>query len=166
MDTPSSRLIPVMSTLVSCLCAQIVADGSPEPCFCGLMPGEVVLADYTSCDDKDGMAWVRLITAYPSVVLGAANTQPGNCAVMLGADLEVGVLRSMPVGGTDGSPPSVEEMNEIAALIATDAESIRRAIMCCNDSLPLIDMMLGAWTPTGPQGGLTGGSWTVGLQVP
>lgn len=161
-----SLLVPVLETLVTCLCAQIIADGSPEPCFCGLMPGETALGDYTSCDDRDGMAWVRLITAYPSTSLGAASTSPNNCSVMLGADIEVGVLRNLPVGGRDGSPPTQDEMNAATAQIVLDAESARRAILCCNDSLDVIDIMLGSWTPAGPQGGLGGGSWTCAIQVP
>ncbi len=161
-----SRIVPVLNTLVVCLCAQIVADGQPEPCFCGLMPGEAALGDYTSCDDYDGMAWVRLVTAYPSSSLGAASTTPNNCSVMLGADIEVGVLRNMPVGGRNGEPPTQDEMNATTALMIADAESARRAILCCNDELALVDIMLGSWTPAGPQGGLVGGSWQCAIQVP
>lgn len=156
-----------MNTLVTCLCAQIVADGGVEPCFCGLMPGEVPLADYTSCDgSQDGMAWVRLVNAYPSVQLGAATTQPGNCGAMLGADIEVGVLRNMPAGDDRGNPPTLAQMNAAVIQAVNDAASARRAILCCNDSLAGIDVMLGQWSPMGPQGGLVGGTWTLAVQVP
>lgn len=162
-----SRLVAVMNTLATCLCAQIIADGSPEPCFCGVMPGEAALADYSfACDEKNGMAWVRLVTAYPSAALGAASLIPNNCALMLGADLEVGVLRGIPSGDDAGNPPTQEQLTEVTNLMLNDTDSIRRAILCCQDVVSMQDVMLGQWTPAGPQGGLVGGSFAVAIQVP
>jgi hypothetical protein len=40
---------------------------------------------------------------------------------------------------------------------------MRRAVACCPGST---DWILGAYVPTGPQGGLVGGYWTLEMWTP
>lgn len=155
-----------LEALAQCLCEAIASNDLPDLCFCGMLPGETVIADYAGdCEDSNGMAWVRLTNLYPSVQLGAQNTQPGNCASMLGIDAEIGVFRTFPVGTQDGEPPTPAQMLYASELAIADAMAMRQAIYCC-DALPGVDLMVGNYTPVGPVGGVYGGLWTIALQVP
>jgi hypothetical protein len=153
----------VLEDLATCLCAQIITDGLPEPCFCGVMPGEAVAFDYAgSCADACGMAWVRLASAYPSTAIGIASGVPGNCSSTIGLDVELGIVRCIEVGSADGAPPTPEQLNEAAILQQADLLAIWRAVACCRQSK---DWILGQYAPFGPEGGLVGGVMQLSLQV-
>jgi len=120
-----------MIEVASCLCAQIITDGSPEPCFCGVVPGDsVVLAYATDCESRDGMAWVRLISMYPSSTLGEQAFVPGNCTGGIGAEVELGIVRSYPVSG-DGEEPPPAVLEEIVRQQVKDAMTLYRTVMPC-----------------------------------
>lgn len=149
-----------LEQLAACLCAQIITDGSPGVCFCGLVPGEAVALDYLGdCPDGlCGMAWTRLITAYPATILGTPSLEPGNCAIGLGLDIELGIARCASMPATDGTPPSDAQLLADTQQQVADMETMRRAVLCCNEG---IDWILTNYTAQGPQGGLVGGSWVV-----
>jgi hypothetical protein len=158
-DNVVSRLLDDLSI---CLCAQILTDGLPPTCFCGVMPGSEVALDYAGdCDDVCGMAWVRLITTYPSVSVGAAAERPGNCAMGIGVDVEVGVVRCLDAGD-EGEAPSPESMAESARLQAADMLAMWRAIACCRTSK---DWIMGQYQPYGPEGGMVGGTFQIAMTV-
>lgn len=151
-----------LNDLATCLCAQIIADGLPEVCWCGQVPGEIVSFDYAGdCNDACGMAWVRLIQVYPSTVVGEPSAQPGNCSTLLGFDVEIGIVRCAPVIQEGGEFPSVTEQADAVALQIADMMAMRRAIVCCSGHK---DFLLGPYTPVGPDGGVVGGAWTVAMQ--
>lgn len=159
MSAVEDRLL----ALATCLCAEITDHPvTPDVCFCGVVPGEETAYDYTGdCTNACGMAWVRLVTAYPSTVIGEASGQPGNCSHMLGMDVEVGILRCIEGPDEQGNPPSPDQMLAASMWQWEDMTTIRRAILCCQGSK---DFLLGAYVPIGPQGNLVGGSWTVSMQ--
>lgn len=152
-----------LERLALCLCAQIVADGSPSTCFCGVMPGQGVAADLASCGDGDGIGFVRLASTYPAQTVGVADQTPGNCGVAIGLDIEVGIYRCFPFTG-DGSFPDPETLLEVSRQQYLDMESMRRALICC-DWLPAKDVLLGQYNPLGPDGDLIGGTWQVFAQI-
>jgi hypothetical protein len=153
-----------LQTLASCLCAAVQASGGPTPCFCGVVPGDGIAADYACNEGCDGgMAWVRLTSAYPSKVLGAQNTEEANCNLMLGLDFEVGILRCISAGDEQGNPPSAEELLAASDQQMTDLQTLRVAMTCCGYGK---DMIVGPYTPVGPEGGLVGGFFTIAIQVP
>ena len=154
-----------LEQIAACVCAQIEVDGLPKTCFCGILPGAEVAWDYTgTCDDEGncGMAWVRLIAAYPSSVIGQPSEQPGNCSSLIGMDVEIGILRCVSMPEDDGTPPPAVDLQADAALQIADAMALRKAATCC---APEKDFVLGAYVPIGPAGGLAGGMWTMSLQV-
>jgi hypothetical protein len=154
-----------LEQVAACVCAQIEVDGLPKTCFCGILPGQEVAWDYTgdcSGDGGCGMAWVRLVAAYPSVVIGTPDQQPGNCGSMVGMDVEVGILRCVSMPHEDGSPPDPADLQADAALQVADAMALRKAVYCCG---PEKDLVLGYYTPLGPAGGVVGGFWLVSMQV-
>jgi hypothetical protein len=157
-----TTVYPVMIELNACLCAEITSSGLPEPCVCELLPGGDVAFDYcTECDDgRCGQAWVRLVAAYPSQVLGEPDTT-GNCATRLSYTLEVGIIRCAPLPGNDGSPPSVDAQLSATRLQLADMQAMRRAIACCMGADVDRDYILEPYTPYPVLGGCVGGFWTV-----
>lgn len=162
---PDSRVGAILLAVADCLCGQIVADGLPGVCFCGVVPGAAAIYDYAgSCDDACGMAWVRLISIYPAVTVGLPDNTPGNCTKALGMDIEVGIVRCMSAGEPDGSGPDPSELLQSTELQVADAETLIRAVACC-PAIPGRDSVLAAYTPVGPDGGLVGGLVTVATMV-
>jgi len=152
-----------LERLAECLCAQIIEDALPNVCFCGVVGGEQTVLDYAGqdCGDRCGMAWVRLITMYPSVTLGEPSIEADNCGKLLGFDVEVGIVRCVSTPDEDGNPPTAAEVLADAELQVADALTMRRAILCCVTTSK--DIRLGVYTPVGPSGGLGGGMWSASL---
>lgn len=155
-----------MAALATCLCAEIERRGLPSPCFCGILPGEVVYdaTGFGECDDADGQAWVRLTGAYASQQVGVPDETPGNCSKGLGVDLEVGILRYFPYEENGGVlPPDV--VLAVAQLQMADMMAMKAAIECCNDLGDSKSIILGSYLPDGPLGGLVGGKWSLSISV-
>lgn len=147
---------PIMVQLEQCLCETLEERGlRPGNCFCGILPG-----DSPSWDYSEGMAWVRLIDAYPSTTFPSANTTPRvSCGAMLVATLEVGLLQCAPMLGPGGELPTEIDQFESARLQIAGMRAMQQAIACCDLDL----VVLGSYTPTGPQGGLVGGTWQINV---
>lgn len=160
-----NRLTELLSAVATCLCAQIQTDGSDLPCFCGVVAGDTAVGDYAGeCDDGQcGMAWVRLTTAYPASGVGVVDTRVGNCSSELGIEFEVGILRCFPVH-EDGTPPTPAEMLEAAEQQHADLLTLHRAIYCCA-AIPNKDAIVSTYQPTGPLGGLYGGTMSVMMSL-
>jgi hypothetical protein len=156
-----------LTALAACLCAQITdpINGVPDVCFCGIVPGESVPADYAgNCNKKCGMAWVRLTSIYPANIVGAAIVEPGNCDYGIGMDVEMGILRCISVGSADGASPSPAELLAATQLQIADALVMQKALVCC-DAIPPKDVILGVYQSIGPEGGLVGGSFPMSMGV-
>lgn len=149
---PTSTVGEVLEEVADCLCAQIAADGLPDVCFCGVVPGANVVADQVgNCGDVCGMAWVRLEQMYPSTVVGQPSAEPGNCAKGLAVDIEVGIIRCIE------SEPDAADLLAAAELQAADAQCMFRALTCC-PCLPSMNTLVSPYTPLGPDGGTVGGT--------
>jgi hypothetical protein len=153
-----------LEQVAACVCAQIEVDELPKTCFCGILPGAEVALDYSGdCGEGIcGMAWVRLIAVYPSTVVGTPNELPGNCSSLIGMDVELGIMRCISQPADDGTPPDPADLQADAALQVADLMALRKAAFCCGNEK---DLVLGAYTPVGPVGGLAGGFWVLSLQV-
>lgn len=152
-----------VSALSDCLCAQLDKAGTPDVCFCGILPGEVASSDYLGgCGVKNGMAWVRVKLMYPATSVGQADITIGNCNKELGMDIEVGIMRLYSVGDSRGNPPTPMQSREAAALQIIDAQTMLAAITCC-DEISSRDYVVGSYDPLGPEGGVVGGIWTISI---
>lgn len=154
----------LLTDIAACLCATLTPDGETDPglCFCGVISGEGVdSAIGFECDDKCGMAWVRLIAAYPATQIGQLDQTETPCGTYLGLDIEVGVFRCAPV--PEGVEiPNPEDLHALAVQQADDMVLARKAIACCS-ALEDIDYLLGTWTPIGPEGLIMGGAWILSV---
>lgn len=149
--------MPALEQLAHCLCAALAEHPElPELCFCGVVWGELVPADYVQ-DDK-GMAWVRLISGQPSATFGQPYTEPG-CTMPLAFVVEMGVLYCppMPDSVDPRDLPSIADHLVAARHAATAMEAMFSAVICCFDSQDK-DLVVGQYTPMGPQGGVMGGT--------
>lgn len=154
-----------LGELAECLCAQIQdpENGVPDVCFCGIVPGDQAVGNYSGdCDDVCGMAWVRLVQMYPMAVIGSPDENPGNCGTGLGIDVELGIMRCISVGDEQGNLPSPAELLEATQLQIADAMIMRKAIWCC-DAIPTKDVLVTTYTPAGPLGGLVGGTLNISM---
>lgn len=149
---------PTMTAIASCLCTELSLAGLPETCFCGVLPGDEAPWDYVS--DEAGMAYVRMVSAYLSQIFPDQQTVPG-CAADLAYELEIGVLFCAPVmEDSRGNPPSVATMLDTTRIQMAAMSAAYRAFSCC-PSLNSRDVMVGTYTPVGPQGGAVGGTWQI-----
>lgn len=154
MRTLSQRI----EDLAVCLCSQISEDGNGDVCFCGVMPGSEIAMDYVNgCDDDGpcGMAYVNLTTAQPSSGIGVPNVEVNNCGSMLGFSVEIGILRCAAMGGTNGEPPTQEELTRVSLITFADIKTMMRAVACCNPK----PYVLGDYQPYGPNGFVVGGTF-------
>lgn len=150
-------ILPKLVRLLECLCQEICDSGLPDVCTCQIMPGAQVALDYGGeCEGKDGMAWVRLMTASAYTTQGAQMVTPSPCDTPLQFTVEVGITRNLQAP-EDGFPDA-DQMSAAAVMQLADMAAMRRAIMCCYG-----EAVLGAYTPIGPGGLAYGGTWAVGL---
>ncbi len=148
----------ILVDVAACLCDAVAKAEMDDLCFCGILPGTAVAADYINggCEDSDGMGWVRLVNLVPTqkfpqplVVADAA------CASINAIGIEVGILRSMPSGTSDGEPPDAADMQAAAERQVLEAELMKTVIACCYGN----GALLGTYAPLGPAGGAIGGYW-------
>lgn len=160
-----NRISVLLEAISTCLCQKIGEAEGPGVCFCGVMPGDHVIPAYTGdCSDVCGMAYVRVLQMYPAVGVGVPSTELRNCGAQLGLEIEVGILRCMTVGDAQGNPPEEAELLEASNLQMADSLTMMRAFDCC-DALHSRDYRIGNYVPTGPRGGIHGGSWQVSVVV-
>lgn len=157
-----SKIGDLLVNLASCVCAQIAEDESPEPCWCGVMPGNAALLDYVYDCEDGGLAWTRLMQSYPSTTVGQQDTRTNNCGSGVGVDIEVGILRPYPV--TTEAPDEALSL-EITEQQIKDMTTMRRAIRCCAAIDPH-DLILGTYQPLPVGGAAYGGIWTVYVALP
>jgi hypothetical protein len=155
---------PTMLALKDCLCEQLTA---APPCFCGIVPGALVAADYVDCGSGSGcgMAWVRLDSLYPSVQFPNPAAGTGTCATPLAARIEMGVIRCAPVTDARGEPPGESAQQQATDRQLADAMAMYRAIICCQTGTSRRRLSVGAYTPIGPDGGYAGGRWLLTVPV-
>jgi hypothetical protein len=161
----SNPVFSRVGELALCLCEQIQDpdNGVPDVCFCGVVPGDQAIGNYAGdCNDKCGMAWVRLVSVYPMSSVGVINPEPGNCGVGLGVDIEMGIFRCISVGDEQGNLPSPAELLEATQLQIADALVMHKAVRCCT-AIPSKEAIIGPYTPVGPLGGLVGGTVQVSM---
>lgn len=159
-----NNVIDLAVELAACLCQQISDSALQDVCFCGVIPGDAATDTYFgNCTGKNGMAWVRIANIYPSQSVGIADQTIGNCSTGLGADIEIGIMRTIQIAEGTRNLPDSTILAQTAQQV-DEAMLMRQAVVCC-DALDQKDYILGAYTPIGPMGTALGGSWVVHVGV-
>lgn len=157
------KVWPLLAQLATCLCQELTDAGLPEPCFCGVVPGEVALDFCDGCADGScgGTAWVNVVSMTPSLSLG--QIAPARCNVgLIDMVFQVGVVRCAPMADDAGTPPDEAAYLAASELQMADMAASLRAVICCLDDL--VPTVAG-WTSYGPEGGCVGGVWTATIQA-
>lgn len=150
---------PTMAALAECLCTELAAAGLPPTCLCGILPGEQIDASYVS--DTEGMAWVRLVGAFPYSAFPQASMVGNPCVMPLAFELEVGSLWCAPSArDSRGNPPTMEAQFATAEVQVAAMAAMHRAIVCCMPT-QRATAAIGQYTPAGPEGGVVGGTWNL-----
>ena len=156
------RALPeMMAALLESLTAEIRKAGKEEDfCAISIYPGTAVPVDFGPESGCRGTAWVRLVGANPSVSFPNADNGINNCVYTLAYTVEMGMVGPAPVMedrlGNFVVPDDVEQF-EASMRMMGELEMMHRAIK----NAGIDQLILGDWTPQGPEGGVMGGLWTM-----
>lgn len=159
-------IYPRMLDLATCIHEQLAERGLPVTCFSGIVAGGPPSLESCTCNGGNGMAWVRLVTAYPSSRFPIQSAEP-SCYPPLAFQLEAGIARCVPIN-TNGTPLTVSQQLDATRLQMADMAAMLAAIRCCmgthdaddND----LDFLIGQYIPMPIQGGIVGGYWNVTVE--
>ncbi|ORL03398.1 hypothetical protein A6F55_09260 [Prescottella equi] len=143
--------------------AQLDNTRAGAPCLVTVHPGDTVPAYGCECRGGEGIAWVRLVSTFPTLNYPEpyVNTLP-NPALQLAVVLEMGVDRCYP-NTDDNSMPTLGQLDSAARDAIDDAAAMHRAAMCAFTSRERV--IPGIWEPRGPAGGIHGGTMSVTVLV-
>jgi hypothetical protein len=154
----------IADILLAALVVRLRNEGLDQDlCARAVYPGAMIPIDYAA-ESCGGMAYVRLNAVVPTTTFPAPETSPMACVATLAYTFEVGVLRPAPhIEVTNGEPemPEDAEQNATAYSQYTDMMAIRSAVQDVREDIEYV--VLGGYTPAGPDGGAVGGWWTVTL---
>ena len=145
--------------LLEQLSAQIKAKGREDRyCSITVQPGTAVVFDFAG--DCQGMAWVRLVGANPTVSFPNPDTTVDNCINLLAFTVEIGMIGPAPAMEDRLGNFVVPEDTELFDASMRQMEEMQMMY----DAIRLADIpqkIVGDYTPQGPEGGVMGGTWTV-----
>lgn len=160
------RVQPILVNLASCLCGMLNSEGQTPTCFCGVIPGAVDANDtFSDCDDRDGRATVRLAASYPAVTAGEQDSSKHNLKLGLGLDIELKIERTLDFDEDDGTISEAQALGMVTQQ-NLDMKALYQTVGCC-DSLKSqdVDIVVGMWTPLGPQGMVYGGLLPIFVKI-
>lgn len=144
---------PIMADLAESLTRELRRAGLLDDlCILTVMPGEQVAWDYV---DEGGMAWVRLVRAFPTAAFPEPDVSVGNCVYTLGYEVEMGALRQAPGIDQHGNLPTEDDHLLCVEKQYADMEAMYRALTNVDIDLKVVN----DYTPVGPAGGGVGGFW-------
>lgn len=155
MMTPQEML----AELLECLTAEIKAKGREDRyCSITVQPGNAVVFDFA--DECAGTAWIRMVSANPTVSFPTPATSVDNCVQTLAFTVEVGMIGPAPqLDDTLGEfiVPDDVEMFEASMRQLEELQMMYDAIRKAD----IPEKVIGDYAPQGPEGGVMGGTWTV-----
>lgn len=149
----------ILAELLERLSAEIKAKGREDRyCSITVQPGNAVVFDFD--EDCSGSAWVRLVSANPTVGFPKPDVTVDSCAYTLAFIVEVGMIGPAPVID--------ESMGQF--ILPTDVEMFEASMRQVEEMQMMFDAIrkadipqkiLGDYAPQGPEGGVLGGLWNV-----
>lgn len=153
-----------------------LAEGDADlvaPCAVMVVSGSAAALD-RGLDEENGCCgqlWARLVNSYPSVNFPEQDGAPHRDHLSWAVVIEVGLVRPAPiVTEVNGQVvvPSAAQEQDAAAVALVDAAVIREALLnrypeAIGDED--VAVILGAFDPIGPDGGVVGGAITATIQV-
>lgn len=151
----------MLAELLESLTAQIRAAGKQDDyCSVTVQPGAAVTIDFGPESGCEGTAWVRLISANPTVAFPSADTRVDTCAFTLAFLVEMGMVFPAPAMedrlGNFVAPDDVELFNA-SMRQASEMQMMFDAIRAAK----IPQKLVGDYVPMGPEGGIIGATWNV-----
>lgn len=151
----------IVGALIGSLAAEIEAAGKSEDyCSVTVMPGSDVPVDFGPESGCKGSAWVRVITATPTMSFPTADVGVNNCHYTLAYPIEIGMAGPAPAMedrlGNFVLPEDTEQFDAAMRMI-DEMDLMYRAIR--GAGIP--QLIVGEWTPSGPAGGILQSTWTL-----
>lgn len=129
----------------------------PAPsCFSSIVPGDAIAIDSLN-DGCSGMAYGRVASVFPSRDFPNPDNTPQGVD-SLAVVVEVGIIRGFDLPD-NAEPVTPEESYDTTRLQMADMGAILTAICAYCDGRDL-PVLIGQYTPFGPDGATVGGSWT------
>lgn len=117
----------ILTFLQSCWCEALAETTLGSPGQCCISPARPVIAECCA-----GVAWVRMVDAYPSKSFPQVYSQPDNCRVDTWAiNVEIGVSRCLPQPCGVVSNQCCTEDLKAAQGNLSDFNAMRRVFACC-----------------------------------
>ena len=156
-----------MDVLLNYVMAELNKLNTGGLCAISRMAGAEVPLDYGQ-ESCGGLLFVRLVSANPSVSFPGNDTTINSCSAMLAWPLEVGIFRPAPLAELVNDElilPTDTENSTAQEQQMLDLECMYRALIRLGNE-EVEDLIIGSYTPQGPEGGVVGGRWgfTVGLE--
>lgn len=149
--------IQILAELLEDLTAQIRAAGKEDDyCSLTVQPGNAVSFDFGPESGCGGIAWTRLVASSPAV-------GSNGCAVWLVHTIEVGIVGPVPgLEYTLGeyTVPSDAELFDAAARQSDELVMMWQALK----GSKVEGLTIGDYSPSGPEGGIMGGYFTVTVE--
>jgi len=156
MSSLGARVESVLIELADCLCQEIKKREMPEPCFCGVLPGdEAPLVYCNAC--RGGQAWVRLVGV--GEPMGDFTIPTNVCAGVIIVQIEMGMVHGyLPVDG-DGEPADMSRALAATTRQLDEMDAMYHVLTCCPLTMQEKVSSL-SYTPVGPDGTCLGGIWS------
>lgn len=155
------RFWPVLKTALTCLTDELDKAKGPARCYTGLIIGDQMPLGLMNCTDGGcGVAWVRPVTAFPSLTFpNPAEFAP--CGAPMAMTIEIGVARCYPRPTGKNIYPDPQAMFDATRLYMSDRAAMERAICCVGREMGSdFQVSKNAWLPITPGNGASGGTWT------
>ena len=156
MSTLAQRVESILVELADCLCREIAKREMPDPCFCGVLPGdEAPLVYCNAC--QGGQAWTRLIgVGEPN----ADRSVPTNmCSGIIVVQVEMGMVSGFMPVTEDGEPVDFSVQLAATSRQLEEMDTMYHVLTCCDLSMKE-KVSAVAYSPIGPDGTCLGGVWT------
>lgn len=159
-------VMPVAEILLDCLSAEIAKVPTPPAQVCLRLGASVDLLLSTTRDECcEGLAWVRLVSFYPSREFPEQDLLYQNCPSQWAVVFELGVARCAPRPSAT-ELPDCDTWTLLASDIMDDAAAMRRVATCCfPESYPDKPVLAGLWEPITTEGGCAGGTMQLTVSV-
>lgn len=146
--------IQILAALLESLTAQIVAAGKEDDyCSLTVQPGNAISFDFGPESGCGGIAWTRLVASSPAI-------GQNGCVMWLVHTIEVGMVGPVPgLEYTLGeyTVPTDEELFDAASRQSDEQQMLFAALKGSG----LRGLTVGDYAPSGPEGGVMGGYFTV-----
>lgn len=149
----------ILALLQACWCERLATSlgGAPAQCCVSVGPPAFI-------ECCGGIAWVRLVSAYPTTSFPSHTNQPQNCQLDTWAIVvEVGVTRCAPEPCDDGSNICCTANAAASDILNSDFKAMRGLFSCGCLNMNPKDIVVGSWSVYGPDGGCVGSRMTATL---